>query len=184
LVCLASLLTAGSVAAADSDKCEVFVRQHNGDLVITAALIPEDKFTEDLKNGLTKELVIYLDLFRVWKLWPNEFILGRKITRTLKSDPIKREYVVITSEGNNYSEKRFRDFESMLAWAMHVTNMRLSSAKPLEGEAYFVRATYESVVTKYSPFISWVPLVSSGKEFSVAGDSARFSFTPAAVKQQ
>ena len=34
-----------------------------------------------LKRGISKEITFYIDLFKVWNIWPDEFIAGRKIVR-------------------------------------------------------------------------------------------------------
>ena len=39
------------------------------------------------KNGIAKEITFYIDLFRVWNMWPDEFVLGKTIVKTLRVDP-------------------------------------------------------------------------------------------------
>ncbi|MDI6801735.1 MAG: DUF4390 domain-containing protein [Thermodesulfovibrionales bacterium] len=132
------------------------------------------KFTDDLNGGVSKELVFYIDLFRSWNVWPDEFITGKKLVKILKSDPIKREYVAINIDGNLQIEKRFKDLESMISWATTVTEMKIANVKEFEPGSYFVKITVESRIRKLPPVIGYFLFFVPEKEFTVSKDSAAF----------
>jgi hypothetical protein len=136
---------------------------------------PDPKLIGDTKEGLSKEFVFYIDLFRIWHIWPDEFVSGKKIVKILKSDPIKREYVAVSIEGNIQLEKRFKDSESMFNWAMNITDMKLTNIKGLEAGSYFVRITLESHIRKLPPVIGYLLFFVPEKEFSIHKDSQTFS---------
>src|SRR5208283_3103178 len=72
---------------------EINVKLATNELYVSTVVMPDKKIMDELNDGLTKEFTFYIDLFRVWNIWPDEFVLGQRIITTLKSDPIKREYI-------------------------------------------------------------------------------------------
>jgi hypothetical protein len=143
----------------------------NNEISVSASLSVEPKFVEDLSEGMTKELVFYVDLFRVWNIWPDEFVKGKKIIKTLKSDPIKREYIAVSIEGNISIEKRFRDVESMLSWSLNIIDIKISGIKDLEAGKYFIKVTAESTKKRLPPLIGHFLFFVSEKEFSASRNS-------------
>lgn len=152
---------------------EVSVR--NGDIHVRFGLKPPPGFIQGVKDGVDKELKFYVDLFRIWKIWPDEFVLGKSYTRTLKVDPIKGEYVATSLHGNVLLEKRFRSLDSMLAWVLRFKDVKLASSRELEAGQYFVRITIESRIRKLPPVIGYFIIFLSENEFKVHKDSGVFT---------
>lgn len=150
------------------------VKIEGNDIYVSALIKPDSRFLNDINNGLSKELIIYIDLFRVWNIWPDEFVAGKKVLRILKSDPIKREYAASSIDGNIQIEKRFRDLESMLEWTMNIVNMKLINIKELDEGEYFVKVSVESRIRKLPPVVGYFLFFVSEKEFSISKDSQRF----------
>ncbi|MEJ2684787.1 MAG: DUF4390 domain-containing protein [Candidatus Sulfobium sp.] len=152
---------------------EVNIR--NGVIHVHFGLNPGQKFIQGIKAGIDKELKFYIDLFRIWKIWPDEFIVGRSFTRTLKVDPIKEEYVATSLNGNVLIEKRFRSFDSMVSWVVSFKDVKLASTRDLEPGQYFVRVTVESRIRKLPPVIGYFIIFLSENEFKVHKDSGMFT---------
>ncbi|MGO9379398.1 MAG: DUF4390 domain-containing protein [Dissulfurispiraceae bacterium] len=152
----------------------VVANQIDNELFVTTTLQPDEKLVTDLGNGLSKELVFYVDLFRHWTIWPDEFVLGKKIIRVLKSDPIKREYIGSSTDGNIRTIKRFKDLESMISWAIDITNLKLTNVKALDPDEYYVKVTAESNLRKLPPVIGYLLFFTPNKEFSVSANSPLF----------
>ncbi len=152
----------------------VNVKINNNDIYVTTSLKPDQKFMDDVNNGLSKELTFYIDLFRVWSIWPDEFVTGRKLVKILKSNPIKREYVAASIDGNVQVEKRFKDLESMVEWAMNIIDIKLTNIKELEPGEYFVKITVDSRIRKLPPVIGYLLFFMPEKEFSISKDSQIF----------
>jgi hypothetical protein len=146
----------------------------NDDLFVTFSLGLEDKSIEAIKNGVDKELKFFIDLFRVWKVWPDEFVLGKAYVRTVKTDPIKKEFTATSSDGSLLVEKRFKSFESMLAWTVSFKDLKLTNVRELEPGQYFVRVTVESKIRKLPPVIGYLFIFVSENEFKIVRDSALF----------
>lgn len=152
---------------------EVNIR--NGVIHVHFDLTTGQKFVQGIKDGIDKELKFYIDLFRIWKIWPDEFIAGRSFTRTLKVDPIKEEYVATSLNGNVLIEKRFRSFDSMLAWVLSFKDVKLVATHDLEPGQYFVRVTVESRIRKLPPVIGYFIIFLSENEFKIHKDSVAFT---------
>ncbi len=156
----------------------VTININNNDLYVTTSVTPEAQFIENISDGITKELTFYIDLFRVWNIWPNEFVKGGKITRILKSDPIKREYYALNIHGNITVEKRFKDITSMVSWAFNIIDYKLANIKDMEHGKYFVKVTVESNIKKLPPLIGYFLFFLSENEFSISRNSHKFTIPP------
>jgi hypothetical protein len=149
-------------------------RLANDDVYISFSLVPGAKYIEEIKEGIDKELKLYIDLFRVWKVWPNEFVLGKFYSRRMKADPIKKEYVATSFDGNVIIERRFRSFETMLAWTLSVKDLKLTNTRELDPGQYFVRITAESKIRNLPPMIRQFFVFLSENEFKIRKDSGVF----------
>lgn len=146
-------------------------RVANSEIVVSTGLSLDDKSLTDLKNGISKEITFFIDLFRVWKTWPNEFIAGKKIVKTLRSDPIKKEHVATSLDGSTLIEKRFKSFDSMINWALNITDLKLTNVRELQQSDYFVRVTVESRLRKLPPVIGYLLFFIPENDFKAQKDS-------------
>ena len=146
----------------------------NNDIYVSFTLTLEDKNLQEIKRGIDKELKINVDLFRIWKVWPDEFVLGKVSVRTLKAEPVKKEYVATSLEGNTLIEKRFKSFESMISGVLSVRDMRLTNIREIDPGKYFVRVTIESKIRKLPPVIGYLFIFLSENEFKIVKDSGVF----------
>jgi len=147
----------------------------NNEIYVTTGLILDEKQLQYLKNGIAKEITFYIDLFRVWNMWPDEFVLGKTIVKTLKADPVKKEYVAASSDGMTIVERRFNELDSLLNWSLSIRDLKLTNTRELEPDDYFVRITVESRLRRLPPVISYLFFFVPEKEFTKVKDSPRFS---------
>ena len=153
----------------------VNVRISNSEIFVTTALKPDPKFIDDMNEGLSKEFTFFIDLFRVWNIWPDEFILGKKIIKNLRSNQIKREYVATSIYGNIHLEKRFKDPDSMIEWSMNIADLKLANVKELEPGTYFIKVTVESRARKLPPVIGYLLFFVPEKDFTISKNSPVFT---------
>jgi hypothetical protein len=153
---------------------DISFRLANNELYVSTIVRPDQKVLDELSDGLTKEFTFFIDLFRVWKIWPDEFVLGDKIATTLKSNPIKGEYIATRVTGNISLKKRFNDMESMVNWAMALNEMKLTNVRELEAGTYFIKVTAESRIRKLPPVIGYLLFFVPDKDFSVSKNSRTF----------
>ncbi len=145
------------------------------EIYVTTGLILDEKQLQYLKNGIAKEITFYIDLFRVWNMWPDEFVLGKTIVKTLRVDPVKKEYVAASSDGMTIVERRFNELDSLLNWSLSIRDIKLTNTRELEPDGYFVRITVESRLRKLPPVISYLFFFVPEKEFTKVKDSPKFS---------
>ncbi|HUO77601.1 MAG TPA: DUF4390 domain-containing protein [Thermodesulfovibrionales bacterium] len=150
-------------------------RVTNDEIVVSTGLALDEKNVDDLKNGISKEITFYIDLFRVWRMWPNEFIAGKKIVKTLRSDPIKKEYTATTFDGATLTEKRFKRFDSMLDWTLTIKDLKLINIKELQSSDYYVKVTVESRLRELPPVIGYLLFFVSEKDFKLSKESPSLS---------
>jgi hypothetical protein len=148
----------------------VDMRKH--EIYVTTALSLDDNILQELRNGITKEFRFYIDLFRVWRLWPDEFILDKFFVRTIRCDPVKMEYIAKSNDGATLTKKRFKSFESMLSWALSVNNLKLAGTRDLEPGAYYVKVTVESRIRKLPPVIGYFMIFLPENEFKISKKSS------------
>ena len=175
LVLFELLVFVGTGTAAEIS--EISFKLANNELYVSTVLRPDQKIVDELNDGLSKEFTFYIDLFRVWHIWPDEFILGQKIITTLKSNPIKREYIATRVTGNTSLKKRFNDLEAMVNWAMDIPEIKLTNLKELEAGIYFIKVTAESRIRKLPPVIGYLLFFVPDKDFSISKNSHTFEIT-------
>jgi len=150
------------------------VRLAASDIMVSFSLSLDDKHLQGIRDGMEKEYVFYIDLFRVWNNWPDEFVLGKSSTRTLKADPVKKEFVATDNDGSVRTKKRFKSFASMADWTLSVRDLKLSSSRELEPGQYYVKITAESKIRKLPPVIKGIFIFLPENEFRLQSSSAMF----------
>ncbi|MCX8027175.1 MAG: DUF4390 domain-containing protein [Thermodesulfovibrionales bacterium] len=153
------------------------VRISEGQISITVTVNPPAQFIDEIRQGMTKEIVYYIDLFRIWKIWPDEFVKGRKIVRTIKVNNIKREYLVLSHEGNLIREKRFADVDTMLQWAFSLKDLYLDGISGLDSGKYYVKVSLDAVKKDIPPLVGLLLFFISDKEFSLSSSSEVFTIS-------
>jgi len=181
-ICSISLLSLLFLTYTPAQAAEVIgpeVKVQDGEIYVSTSLSLDENYLEELRNGVTKEFRFYIDLFRVWNMWPDEFILSRSFIRTLTSDPVKMEYTATSGNGNMVTKKRFKSFDSMLQWSLGISNLKLANVRDLEPGVYFVRATIESRIRKLPPVIGYFIIFLPENEFRIKKDSPFITIGPA-----
>lgn len=171
LICL--LLLYPLSGGAEITGPEVAIKSN--EIYVTTFLSLEEKYLKELRNGIAKELRFYVDLFKVWSIWPDEFVHRRYFIRTLKCDPVKNEFIATSYDGSTFIERRFKSFESMTKWALSINDLKLTNIRELEPGMHFVRVTVESKIRKLPPVIGHFLIFLPENEFKLTKDSPFFS---------
>ncbi len=171
---LIPMLTLSVAFAAEIKTLDVAI--NNGEITVSGSVALDEAFINETKNGIQKELVFYIDLFRVWKNWADEYVTGNIIERKIAGDVIKGEYLIRSFDRNRkvIIERKFRSFESMMEWFTEVKSLHLINIKSIEPGEYYVRFTVESRLRKLPPVVGYLLFFIPEKEFSVYKDSPVF----------
>ncbi len=152
------------------------VRFKGDDLYVRTSFRPGERFIEEARNGIRKELKILIDLFRVWENWPDEYIYGVEIINRITGDALRGEFVATSLNRSRrvIVEKRFRSFDSMILWLTSINSLHLVNVKSLEPGEYYIKVTVESIIKKLPPVIGYLLFFVPEKEFSISKDSEIF----------
>jgi hypothetical protein len=170
LLCL--LCLPSSSKCAEITKLDTTVKDNH--IYISTAVSLDKKHIEELKHGIKKEFRFYIDIFKMWNIWPDEFITGTLYVRTIQCDPVKTEYIATSSNGQAMIEKRFTSFESMLQWALNIHNLDITIPQDLEPGSYFIRVIVVSKIRKLPPVLRDLLIFIPENEFKIKKDSPVF----------
>ncbi len=171
LVLLALLLALLSPGASWGQAVEVpRVLLREGQVVVSFGLRPSEQFQRQLRKGISKELIIRVDLYRRWRGWPDEFILGKKLTRRLVCDPLKEQYIL----GQGGKDSHLKDCQEVLRRASVLQGLVLTSTKELPPGAYFVRVSVHSRLRRLPPLLGLLLFFLRQEELQGQADSPVF----------
>lgn len=146
LINLFILILLSPVYALDSIILDI--KKENNYLLINTNIKPSQEFFTDFQNGLSKSILVTIELYRRWSIIPDEFITGLQIQRNMLSDPIKGEFIVKSIYGENTIEKRFNNCEDAMNWALKIESIRIGNINYLEKGRYYVKISVESNIRK------------------------------------
>lgn len=136
------------------------VRNKPSLLEVDVQIIPSTSFSNEYREGLNKNLLILVELYRRWSIIPDEFIWGVQIKREFFSNPIKEEFIVKSYEGQTVVEKRFKSSKEALDWGLKLDTISIDTHS-LERGRYYVRVTVESnikrIPTILEHFLFFIP---------------------------
>ncbi|MDA8086334.1 MAG: DUF4390 domain-containing protein, partial [Nitrospiraceae bacterium] len=142
------------------------------DVYVSARLALDAALMKDLRAGIEKKLIFYVDLFRHWSSWPDEFIMGKKIERDVGCDNLKGEYTIVSRERGWTEKTRYASCNELINNALILKNIKLSGLRGLTKGRYYIRVTAESKLMNLPPLLGQMFFFIKDKEFSVHTDSA------------
>lgn len=156
---------------------DLVVTQNGDDIYVSVKLELSPELEKELKSGIEKKLIFYVDLFRAWYKWPDEFVLGKKIERELKCDNVKSEFTVTTQEWSKGPViKRFENCDELLVWALSMDSVRLVNVKEIPKGRYLVKVSAESRLRNLPPLIGQLFFFVKDVEFNVRTHSEKMKF--------
>jgi hypothetical protein len=120
------------------------VTTENDNILVRTGLSYLGKLESTIETGIEKKIVFTMELFRVWKLWPDEFVMSKKIKRTIRYDNLRGLYFVTSRDGASLIQKRFNDFHTMKVWAFKIEDIHIANLRELEPGSYYVKVLVES----------------------------------------
>lgn len=148
MLVIAGLLLLQAFYAHAIENINMEIQKDNSFLTVKARVIPSQEFIDDFKSGLSKNIFILIELYRKWSIIPDEFISGVQMQRILIPDPIKGEFIIKTLEGDRLTEKRFKNWQEALDWALKTDYIKIASINNLDRGKYYIKITVESNIKK------------------------------------
>lgn len=174
---LFAILIPISVYAKGEHMSDVIVNYGSEDILVSSTLIGgfSKDFADALMNGFEKELIFYIEIYRKWNFWPDEFILSRRIQRTIKYDGMKKVYYASTYDGLYLEEKVFDDHERMKTWISKIADAKVTQLNLLKPKAvYFVRMKAESKFRRLPPILENILFFVATKDFETPWKKSAF----------
>lgn len=179
LLIVCSVLTHAIADAAPMEVTvpEVEIKENN--IIVNSGINNVKEFEEAIKSGVAKEIIFKIELLRYWRFWPDEFVVAKKITRAIKFDNLRDQYLVSSHYGNLLIEKHFKDYNLMKDGIFTTGAVNLANIKELDPGKYYVRVVVESKSTEEPPVVGFlmhfIPevemrLAKESKSFIVRGD--------------
>jgi hypothetical protein len=175
MVLFAFLVLISSAQAFGAELQSLDIAFRGQDMFVSTAVVPDVSFAEEMKQGLSKELRLSFEVMSIRSFFPDEYILGKQIRITLKSDPIKREFAARIMHGGSVQEKRFKNIESMNAWALDIRNLKITNVKELDPGTYYLKVTAESRIRKLPPLLKYLLFFIPETEFTAVRYSRVFT---------
>lgn len=129
------------------EDVNLFIQNKANKIEVNVQIIPSESFISEFKEGLNKNIMILIDLYRKWSIIPNEFVWGVQIKREFISNPIKEEFIIKSYDVNIIKEKRFKSWQDAIEWGMKIDSIIIDT-KDLEKGKYYVKVTVESNIKK------------------------------------
>ncbi len=145
LIILSLMLTSTSTATPPKPVIKgPEVRIINNEIIVNTSIDYVKGLKELIDSGIEKELVFRVELIRTRRLWPDEFVVARKIRRYIGYDALRDQYYLSWKMGGEYTTRYFDDFEEMKPLIFTVRGVDLMNIKALESGTYYVRVIVES----------------------------------------
>ncbi len=127
-----------------------------------------------IKSGIKKEIVFTVELLRVWKFWPDEFIVSKKIEKFITYDNLREQYSASSYDGLNRIEKHFENYNSMRDWIFNVKSVNIANIKGLDPSSYYLRIVVESKSLEDLPLLGVLTHLIPEVEMSMAKETIPF----------
>ncbi len=151
------------------------IRIQNNKIIVNTGLSNLEEFETTIMSGIEKEIIFTVELLKVWNYWPDEFVVSKKIQKTIKYDNLREQFLVSSFDGNSRDRRNFKSFNAMMAWAFMVEGIELANIRELEPGSYYLRVVVESKSRELPPVIGLLMLFIPEVEMSMAKESKPFN---------
>lgn len=132
-----------------------------------------------IHTGVEKQIEFTVELLRNWRYWPDEFVVSKKIRKTIQYDNLRGQYRAASDNGVTRIEKHFKDYSQMNTWIFMVDSVNLANIRELEPGSYYIRIIVESKSMKQLPLIGFFMHFIPEVEMTLAKESRPFVVEPA-----
>ncbi|MEW6602174.1 MAG: DUF4390 domain-containing protein [Nitrospirota bacterium] len=168
------ICSASRANAADPQIMGPDMKVVDNNIIVNLYVENVTELATSITSGVEKEIAFTIELLRAWRFWPDEFIVSKKISRVIKYDNLREQYMVSSYDGVSRSEKYFSSYTSVKDWIFTVNNVNLANVKELEASSYYIRIVVESKSLEQLPLIGFLIHFIPEVEMSLAKESTPF----------
>lgn len=121
-----------------------YLQTVNNDIVVNIAVANATELETTIKSGIEKEIIFTMELIRQWKFWPDEFVVSKKIKKTIKYDNLRDQYWTSSFDGITRTDRKFKNYAEVRNWILSVNEINLANVRELEPAKYYIRVIVES----------------------------------------
>ncbi len=168
----AVLMACRSTAATPQIVGEMNIIKNN--IMVNLSIDNIEELETLITSGIEKEILFTVELLKVWKYWPDEFVVSKKIVKTIKYDNLREKYLASYNDGITRITKHFKDYPSVKKWIYMVNDVNLANVKELDPGSYYVRIVVESKSLEQLPLLGVLMHFIPEVEMSLAKESQPF----------
>lgn len=174
ILSLCSFLSGRAVYATTPQIIGPEMRIADNNIIVSLSIDNIMELEKTIRSGIEKEIVYTIELLRVWKFWPDEFVVSKKVEKVIKYDNLRGQYLASSYDGIERVNKYFKDFGSVKDWIFTVNSVNLANVRELEPSRYYIRIVVESKSIEQLPLIGFLMHFIPEVEMSLAKESHPF----------
>lgn len=147
----------------------------DNDIIVNFALLNVKKLKETLDTGVAREFIFTIELMRLWRFWPDEFVVSKRIRETVQYDILRRQYSIVSTDGELTVKRRVRGFQQLSQWIFANRTVNLANIKELDPGTYYIRVIVESRTVEKVPLIGHLIYLLPEKEVSMVARTKPFA---------
>jgi hypothetical protein len=174
LIMFCSPLTYASMPSISVPEMEII----DNDIIVSFSVDSAPELESKIRSGIEKEITFTVELLRAWRFWPDEFVVSKKIRRTIRYDNLRDQYLAVSDDGIKKVERHFKEFGELRDWLFSISAVNLANIRELEPGDYYIRTVVESRSIEHIPLIGLLMLFIPEVEMSMAKESSHFILEP------
>lgn len=174
LFSLSSLLTVTLASAATPSIIGPDMEIVDNNIIVNLSIDNVAELEDTIRSGIKKEIVFTVELLRVWRFWADEYVVSKRITKVIKYDNLREQYLASTDNGIITVDNHFKDYNSMKDWIFTVNGVNLANIRELEPDSYYLRIVVESKSIEQLPVIGYMMHFIPEVEMTLAKESEPF----------
>jgi len=151
-----------------------YLQTVNNDIVVNIAIANAAELETTIKSGIEKEIVFTMELIREWKFWPDEFVVSKKIRKTIKYDNLRDQFRTSSFDGITRTDKKFKNYAKVRNWILSVNEINLANVRELEPARYYIRVIVESRSIDRLPVMGLLTHLVPEVDMTIARESEPF----------
>ncbi|RJQ51241.1 MAG: DUF4390 domain-containing protein [Nitrospiraceae bacterium] len=147
----------------------------NNNITVKTSIADTLDLDRTIKSGVGKEIIFTVELIRVWKFWPDEFVVSKKARKFVKYDNLRDQYLASLHDGISRADVKFNDFAALKDWLFTSNDVNLANIRELDPGHYYIRVVVESRSMEQMPLIGFIMHLMPEVEMSLAKESRSFT---------
>jgi hypothetical protein len=174
VLCLSSVLLCQKAFAVTPRIIGPDMKIIDSNIIVSLSIDNITELEATINSGIGKEIAFTVELLRVWKFWPDEFVVSKKIEKVVKYDNLRELYQVSSYDGIKRTVKSFENYNAVKSWLFSASGINLANIKELEPSKYYVRVVVESKSMEQLPLLGLLMHFIPEVEMSLAKESQPF----------